>query len=111
MALDEALNQKIREILQNKKGITEKKMFGGLCFMHYGNMLCGADLKNGLSVRVGPDQYEKVLNLKYVREMDLTGKPLKGIVFIASEGIKTKANLIKWIDCALTFTRTLTKKT
>lgn len=110
MALDEKLNRRIREVLAGKKGIKEQKMFGGLCFMHHGHMMCGADQKHGLSVRVGPDQYEKVLKLKHARKMDITGVPLKGLVFVNEEGYKTKANLAKWIDRGMSFTQSLPKK-
>lgn len=85
-------------------------MFGGLCFMDNGNMLCGADLKHGLSVRVGPEQYEKVLKLKHARIMDITGVPMKGLVFVNIEGYRTKAALSKWVDRGLVFTKTLPKK-
>lgn len=109
MAHDEKLNKRLQEVLKGKRGITEKNMFGGLCFMHYGNMLCGADLKHGLSVRVGPEQYEKVLKLKHARIMDITGVPMKGLVFVNMEGYKTKVALSKWVDRGLAFTKTLPK--
>ena len=110
MAHDEKLNQRIREVLKGKRGIKEQNMFGGLCFMHNGNMMCGADLKHGLSVRVGPEQHEKVLKLKNARKMDITGTPMKGLVFVNSDGYKTKASLTKWIDRGMSFTKTLQKK-
>jgi hypothetical protein len=110
MALDEKLNQRIRDIVSERKGVTETKMFGGLCFMHNGNMMCGGDLKYGFSVRVGPEAYEEALKLNHAREMDLTGVPLKGLVFVASEGIRTKTMLTKWIDRGMAFTETLPPK-
>ncbi|NRA65706.1 MAG: TfoX/Sxy family protein [Pseudobacteriovorax sp.] len=110
MAHDEKLNQRIRDILKGKRGITEQNMFGDLCFMHYGNMMCGADLKHGLSVRVGPEKHEDILKLKHTRPMDITGKPMKGLVFIDPEGYKTKAALAKWIERGMSFTKTLPKK-
>lgn len=110
MALDEKLNHRLREVLMGRKDITEVKMFGGLCFMHNGNMMCGCDTKYGLSVRVGPEHYEKALQLKHAREMDLTGVPLKGLVFVEPEGYRTKAALGKWVERGLAFTGTLPPK-
>jgi len=110
MALDEELNQRIRDIVGGRKGITKTKMFGGLCFMHNGNMMCGCDLKNGFSVRVGADAYEAALQEKHAREMDLTGVPLKGLVFVEPEGIRTKAMLTQWVDRGMGFTSTLPTK-
>jgi hypothetical protein len=110
MALDEKLNGRIREILAGRADVTETKMFGGLCFLQNGNMMCGCDVKHGFSVRVGPEAYEATLKLKHVRKMDLTGVPLKGLVFVDPEGFRTKAALTKWIDHGLDFTRTLPVK-
>ena len=110
MAHDEKLNERIRSVLNGKRGITEKNMFGGVCFLHNGNMLCGCDLKHGLSVRVGPENYERTLKLKHGRKMDITGVPLKGLVFVDPAGYKTKASLTKWIGRGLEFTRTLPRK-
>lgn len=110
MALAEKLNQRIRDTLRGRKDISERKMFGGLCFMHKGHMMCGCDLKHGYSVRVGPEAYATALKQKHAREMDLTGVPLKGLVFVGPEGIRTKAMLTKWIDRGMTFTATLPPK-
>jgi len=110
MAHDEKLNRRIRDILNGKRGITEKNMFGGLCFLHNGNMMCGCDLKYGLSVRVGPEKYEEILKLKHCRKMDITGVPMKGLVFVDADGYKSKAALTRWIDRGFKFTKTLPKK-
>ena len=110
MAHDEKLNARIRDILKGKRGISERNMFGGLCFMHHGNMLCGADLKHGLSVRVGPDSYERALKLKHARKMDITGVPLRGLVFVDADGYRTRTQLVRWIERGLDFTKTLPKK-
>ena len=111
MAHDEQLCGRIREVLEGQQGITEQNMFGGVCFLHNGNMLCGCDLKHGLSVRVGPDQYEKAMKLKHAKEMDLTGVPLKGLIFVDVDGYRTKRNLVQWLDRGLAFTKTLPPKT
>lgn len=73
-------------------------------------MLCGADIKYGLSVRVGPEQYEKILKLKHTKKMDITGKPMKGLIFVDPAGYKTNASLSKWIERGLVYTKTLPKK-
>lgn len=79
--------------------------------MHNGNMMCGCDTKYGLSVRVGPEKYEAILKLKHCRKMDMTGTPLKGLVFIDPEGYRTNASLSKWIERGYAFTSALPKKT
>ncbi len=77
MAFDEALADRIRRGLARKKGVEEKKMFGSICFLLNGNMLVGV-WKNFLIARLGPDQAEEALLEPHVKEMDITGKPMKG---------------------------------
>ncbi|MFT4689835.1 MAG: hypothetical protein ACI9OD_002046 [Limisphaerales bacterium] len=92
------------------KGSNEQQMFGGRCFLHNGNMMCGCDLKYGFSVRIGQEAYENTLKLKHVHQMDLTGVPLKGLVFVDREGFRTKAALTKWIERGLACTQSLPVK-
>ena len=68
-------------------GVEEKKMFGGLGFLLYGNILVGV-WKDALIVRVGPDHYGDALVEPHVREFDITGKPMKGWVLVESEGVE-----------------------
>lgn len=109
MSYNVELEKRITKILKAKKKIETKNMFGGICFMHNGNMLCGID-KNRLMVRVGPDQYESALKMKYAKVMDITGKPMKGFVFVNEDGLKSEANLKKWIQLGLNFTSYLPPK-
>ena len=106
MSYDEGLFQRIAAILKSTKGIEPKKMFGGICFMHKGNMLCGID-GHRLMVRVGPKQYELALSLEHASVMDITGKPMKGFIFVSENGYKTDKDLSKWLDLGLIFTATL----
>ena len=109
MAYTEIVADRIRKAFAKKKGIAEKKMFGGLCFMMNGHMLCGVE-KNNLVVRVGPDQYDRALKQKYARPMDFTGRPLKGFVYVAPQGYKTLSLLKKWLDLATDFVDSLPSK-
>ena len=109
MSYDKNLASRISELLKGINGITQKKMFGGLCFLHNGNMLCGI-VKEKLVARAGPDVYVSLLKNKYTTRMDFTGKPLKGMLYILPEGIKTRASLKKWIDKCLSFVTTLPSK-
>lgn len=108
MPFDENLADRIRKLLKNED-IIEKKMFGGLCFMHRGNMLCGVE-KNRLMLRVGPSQYEKALSLEHASPMNFTGTPLKGFLFVALAGLKTESQLKAWLKRGLNFTNTLPEK-
>lgn len=105
MAIDQQLAARVRQALADER-VAEKKMMGGLCFMVDGHMCGGVD-KDRLILRVGADAYERTLKLKHVREMDITGKPLRGFVIVQSAGVKTQRAVNSWIRRALDFVRTL----
>ncbi len=100
MAYDERLAERIRGYFTRRKGVTEKRMFGGICFMLNGHMCCGVE-KDRLMVRVLPDRYETLLKKSHAREMDFTGKPLKGFLFVSEAGYRTAAGLDWWLDEAV----------
>ncbi len=109
MAYDEKLAERIRAVLKRRRGVSEKKMFGGLCFLVNGNMCCGVE-KYRLVLRVGPERHSEILRRKNARPMDFTGRPLKGFVYVSRAGFDTKAKLENWIEPALDFARSLPKK-
>ncbi len=74
-------------MLSDRSGVREKKMFGGLAFLLRGNMCCGV-VGDELMVRVGAESYEEALAHPYAREMDFTGTPMKGFVYVACEGFE-----------------------
>lgn len=106
MSYDEKLLQRVLKTLTNIKNIEQKKMFGGVCIMHNGNMLCGVE-STRLMLRVGPEKYESALARKHTTKMDFTGKPLKGFIFVNAAGYKTDRDLKKWIDLGLSYVATL----
>ena len=109
MAYSEGLAKRLRGLLRGKYDFTEKKMFGGLCFMINGNMFCGV-LKDNMIVRVGKEAYEDTLAKPNVHPMDFTGRPLRGFVYIEPEGYSTKQLLLKWIDQGIKFASSLPPK-
>jgi TfoX/Sxy family transcriptional regulator of competence genes len=100
MAYDERLAERIRGYFKRRRGVEEKRMFGGLCFMLNGHMCCGIE-KDRLMLRVQPDRYETLLTKPHAREMDFTGKPLKGFLFVSEAGYRTAAGLASWLDEAV----------
>ena len=106
MAYDESLARRIRDLLIGQAGITEKKMFGGIVFLREGLMFVGVSDKS-LMARIGPTAYEAALRRRHVREMDFTGKPMKGYVFIEESGLKADQDLAYWIRLCNDFVATL----
>ncbi len=109
MAFDNTLAERVRKLLHKQAGVQEKKMFGGLAFMINGHMCCGI-VGNELMVRVGPEQHAKALAQPHARPMDFTGKPMKGMVYVDTEGIAQDATLRAWVERGLRLVRTLPPK-
>jgi TfoX/Sxy family transcriptional regulator of competence genes len=106
MAYDEKLAERMRALLEGKRGITEKKMFGGIAILCNGKMCCGV-LKDDLVARVGADGYDKALAKPHVRPMDFTGRPMKGYVYVAPAALRDKRSLQRWLDVCLAHASTL----
>jgi len=102
MPFDDTLADRIRECLDRRKGIHEKKLFGCACFMLDGNVLVGV-WKESLVARVGPDEYEEALLEPHVRVFDITGRPMKGWIEVEPEGIEDDNQLNGWIERAWAF--------
>lgn len=109
MAYDEGLAQRLREAVEEQQGICEKKMFGGLCFLVSGNMCFGV-VGDELMVRVGPDAYEGCLSEPHAREMDFTGRAMKGMIYVGTEGIESDEDLSVWVARGLDFAGSLPAK-
>lgn len=109
MAYDEGIAERLRELFARRPGVTEKKMFGGLAFMYRDHMLVGI-IGESLMARVGPDAYAAALRRPFAREMDFTGKPMKGYVYVAPAGYESEADLKSWVDRCLDFNASLPAK-
>jgi len=109
MAHDENLAARIREALARKKGIAEKKMFGGLGFLLNGNLLVGV-WKDSLIVRLGNEQGEAALLEPHVKEFDITGRPMRNWVLVEPEGVSEDDHLKGWIQRAVKFVSKLPGK-
>lgn len=109
MAFDEGVAQRLRELFAGRTDVVEKKMFGGIAFMVSGNMCCGV-VGEELMARVGPEQYQQALAEPYAREMDFTGRPLKGFVYVGVEGFTSDDDLETWVRRCERFVSTLAPK-
>ncbi len=109
MAYDEGIAQRLPEAYQDLPGITEKKMFGGIACLVDGHMSCAVN-GDKMMVRVGPEQYSVALSWPHSREMDFTGRPLKGFVYVAPPGFESDDALGSWVRPSLEFVATLPPK-
>ena len=109
MSYDQSIAQRVRAVLANRADVVEREMFGGLTFLVRGNMCCGV-LGSNLVVRVGPQNYRTVLGQPHAREMDFTGRALKGLVYVERRGINSDQDLRRWVDRGIEFTASLPAK-
>lgn len=109
MAYDEALAQRVRQALQHRDGLSERKMFGGLCLMLHGNMFAGV-INDELMLRVGAEKSDGLLARPGARPMDFTGRPMKGYLYVEVSAFTTADGLSDWLDQALSFVETLPPK-
>lgn len=97
MAYDEQLANRVRQAFGVRHDITERKMFGGLAFLCRGRM-CYGIIGRDLMVRIAVDDSDAVMRRPYVRPMDFTGKPLRGLVYVSPPGFRTLAALRGWLS-------------
>ena len=103
MAYNESLADRIRSILEERKvKSTDKKMFGGLCFLVDDKMLIGVE-KNRLMARIDPEDEPKALKRKGAKPMDFTGRVMKGFVFIDDTAVDMDKDLEYWVDLCLKY--------
>lgn len=103
MAYNEHLADRIHQIFKDRKIIFfEKKMFGGLCFM-VNDKMCVGIVKEELMARVGEEKYQESLTKKGCKEMNFTGRPMKGYVYLDADALDLDADLEYWLQLALDF--------
>lgn len=106
MGYDEGLAARVRAAAGERPGITEKKMFGGLCLLSHGNMFAGIQ-GEVLMARVGPDRHDEAVGRPHARIMDFSGRPMRGFVYVDPDGIRTDEQLAEWVALSLAFVDTL----
>jgi TfoX/Sxy family transcriptional regulator of competence genes len=109
MAYDEDLADRVREQLAAEPAVIEKAMFGGLAFLLEGNMAVGISGQE-LMVRVGPDASDDALARPHARPFDMTGRPMKGWILVAPEGLTEERDLAAWVARGVDFARSLPAK-
>ena len=108
MPHDPKLADAMRRALAGRAGVTERKMFGGVCWLLRGNMLAGVQ-GNRFMLRVGKALEAEALARPGASPMDLTGKPMRGILWVAAEHAQGPA-LERWIALAERFVGALPPK-
>ena len=99
----------MRDDLADEAGISEKKMFGGLCFLLNGHMLCGVNAK-GMMFRVGKTREAKARAIDGAGPMQFTGRPMGGMIDVTEEAFVDDARRAEWLQLAMANARALPPK-
>ena len=109
MAYDEGLAEILRDDLAEVAGVSEKRMFGGLCFLIDGNMLCGVH-KGGAMFRVGKAREAEALAIEGALPMGFTGRKMGGLIDVTEEGFADDTRRAAWLSLARGFVEALPPK-
>ncbi len=109
IASDETADR-IRSIIGHRPGVIEKKMFGGICFMLNGNMLCGSMKAGELLIRVGPEQHSVALARPGAVPMHMGERTMSGFITVTQDAIEDEDALAEWIGFAEPYVRSLPPK-
>ncbi len=109
MTDDERLAGRIRAILSQRNGYSERNMFGGVCFMIHGNM-CVGTWKGSLIVRLDRKKHDETLAEPHTKPANITGRIMKGWALVEPAGIESEGDLKTWLDRAAGFADSLPPK-
>ena len=110
VSFDEELAGRIRDLVQAEKGLTEKKMFGGLAFLIGGNMAISASGQRGLLVRVDPGKTVELGGRRHAQVAVMRGREMPGWLRVDADGVETKGQLQRWVDEGVAYARSLPGK-
>ena len=110
MSYDEALADRIRNLVSSQAGISEKQMFGGIAFLIYGNMAIAASGQGGILVRVDPKQTEELLANTEATMMEMRGVSMPGWLRLTSKDVQDDEELTRWVKLGVEYALTLLPK-
>ncbi|MGH2451269.1 MAG: TfoX/Sxy family protein [Candidatus Limnocylindria bacterium] len=110
MAFDEHLAQRVRALLDARPDVDDRRMFGGIGFLIAGNMCCGVH-GDDLIVRVDPGDCAELMERETgARPFDMTGRPMRGWLFVAADATAEDPDLERWVRRAEAFASALPPK-
>ncbi len=110
MAYDEALADRLRDLLDDDPDLSEQKMFGGLAFLINGNVAIAASGQGGVLVRVDPEDSDRIVATSAAELAVMRGRPMDGWLRVASDQLRTKRQLTRWTTLGAGFARSLPPK-
>ena len=110
MAYEEDLAERIRDLVRDEPGLTEKKMFGGVAFLIGGNMAVSASGQGGLLLRV-----DRAESAELVADTDaclavMRGRTMPGWLRVDSGHLRGSGELAGWVKRGVSYARSLPAK-
>lgn len=111
MPYDDVLAGRIRDLVLEEPGLSERRMFGGLAFLVNGNMAVAASHEGGLLLRVPPEQTEALLVEPDAYEFTMRGDtPMTGWLRVRPDRLDDDAVLERWTEVGVNYARSLPPK-
>jgi TfoX/Sxy family transcriptional regulator of competence genes len=110
MAYDEELADRIRELVAAERGVTERRMFGGLAFLIKGNMAVAASGQGGLLLRVDPADGARLTSRPEAEPMVMRGREMLGWLRVDDSGLRTRRQLESWVTRGVKYAKSLPPK-
>ena len=107
VAYDEDVAERLRDLLEGQKGVSEKRMFGGLAFLVNGYMAVTASGHGGLLLRCDPGRSGELCALPKVERAVMRGRAMDGWLRVGAEAILTDEQLEEWVAIGVTYARSL----
>jgi TfoX/Sxy family transcriptional regulator of competence genes len=100
----------VRDLVRAERALTEKRMFGGLAFLISGNMAVSASGQGGLLLRVDPAETDELARRPHAQVAVMRGREMAGWLRVEADGVRTKAQLEKWVARGVAYARSLPAK-
>ena len=104
----EKLAKRLRAALARRKGVTEKAMFSGICFLLKNNMLCGTGSGNFM-FRVGKEAHAAAVKRRGARAMVIGGRRMEGFIWVDPAACDARS-LKSWLNLATAYVGKLPAK-
>jgi len=109
MTRDVGLEALVAADLAALTGLEQKKMFGGICWMWRGNLLCGAD-HSGILLRLGKGRDDWALDEGVAEPMVMGGRRMEGWVRLPASHAQKAPLRHRLLAAAQDFAATLPAK-
>jgi len=107
MAYDRELADRLREVLRGERGLSEKRMFGGVAFLVDDRLAVSASSRGGLLLRIDPSQSGALLSDPRVQLFEMRGRPMGGWLHVDAEVVGTDDELRRWVRHGVAYARSL----